>query len=176
MLTADQQAAAVAALEIVPHCLRYFTASYPCLRGVLSPDDMESAANYACVTAARTYDPARGVSAYFSRAIIHELLKACQRELRGKGKLYRVPLEAVEMELPSERLQLEDPAQSTPAPVIQALAGMNDEDRRWIVALTIEGVSVREWSRREKISARQGAKLFRAKLARLAKSVELQRD
>lgn len=174
MLSDSQRATAEQALELVGPCISYFLDNYPCLREVMTIEDMQSAAAYACASAAKTYDPTRaGISAYFSRAILHELLKSCQRELKGNG-VWRVSLAVAEVRMPLGKLAEDDPAESMPAPVIEALASMSAEDRRWIQSCTIEGVSVREMSRREGISTRQGAKLLRAKLSRLAKASGLQ--
>lgn len=173
MLTPEQQGYAREAVRLVAPCLHYFLENYPCLRGVLHPDDMESAALYACATAAATYDPGRaGISAYFSRAILHELLKSCKREIRsGSKSIYRISLRAAECRM-KVRTQGEEDA-TLLASVAQAFDALSDEDQRWIRAHA-DGVSIREMSRREGITTRQAAKLARVKLARLRKSVQVQ--
>lgn len=166
MLSPDQQAIAEQALALIPLCINYFLQSYPCLRGAVDRDELEGAARLACVLAAKTFDPTREVKAYFSRAIMHELLKTTDREVRSRsGSLYRVEMSAIEKRLPFSRL-VDDDIQSE---ILTALAGLTAEDRRWITDHVIEGVSIRQISLSEGLSVRQVRKLMAAKLARLRK-------
>lgn len=159
MLTQDQQDIAERALALIPPCIHYFLQSYPCLRGAVDRDELESAARLACVQAAKSFDPARGLSAYFSRAIMHELLKSCDRELRNR--MYSVQFTALEGNLPVVR------DDETMSEVLTALAGLPAEDRRWITDHVIEGVSIRQLSLTENLSVRQVKKRMAAKLSRL---------
>jgi len=176
MLNQDQQGYAERALELIPPCLHYFLESYPCLREVVDREELESAARLACVMAARTYDPSRGMSAYFSRAILHELLKSCRSEIRSNGGLgalsrsvYRVTLEVIERRLPAR----ED--EGPPAEMLVALHALPAEDRQWITEHVIEGTSIRQMARDKGISTRQVAKLMAAKLGRLRSSAGFSR-
>jgi|694.fasta_scaffold41325_9 DNA-directed RNA polymerase specialized sigma24 family protein len=166
MLTNHQQVLAERALEFVQPCIGFFIASYPCLREVVDRDELESAARMACVMAARTYDFARGdMRAYFSRAILHELLKSCRKEIRShSGSVYRVTLEVIERRLPTRDLYDEEPHLPE---MLAALHALPVEDRQWITEHVIEGASIRQMARDKGISTRQVAKLMAAKLARL---------
>jgi RNA polymerase sigma factor (sigma-70 family) len=169
MLTHNQRDIAERALEFVAPCLSYFLGSYPCLREVVDREELESAARLACVMAARTFDPARDMRAYFSRAILHELLKSCRSEIRSRsGSVYRVELTAIERRLPPEQLEDED---HLPSEMLTALHSLPAEDRQWITDHVIEGVSIRQMARNKGISSRQAAKLMAAKLSRLRRSV-----
>lgn len=168
MLTPEQQGFVQSALDcdLVPKCIDYFLKNYPCLREILTPDEMESAGFYACASAATTYDPARaGISAYFSKAIIHELLKSCQREIKhGAKSVYRISLKAAEQRQPPESKPLTDP-------ILRALQEMTDEDRRWIERRVFDGASFRVLAREKNVSTRQVQKLLKSKLDRLARFV-----
>jgi len=165
MLTHNQRDIAEQALDFVQPCIGYFLVSYPCLREVVDRDELESAARMACVMAARTYDPARDMKAYFSRAILHELLKSCRKEIRShSGSVYRVTLAVIERRLPTRELWDEEPH---PPAMLAALHALPDEDRQWITEHVIEGASIRQMARAKGISTRQVAKLMAAKLARL---------
>jgi RNA polymerase sigma factor (sigma-70 family) len=169
MLTSDQQDIAERALEFVSPCLSYFLGNYPCLREVVDREELESAARLACVMAARTFDPARDMRSYFSRAILHEFLKSCRSEIRSRnGSVYRVELAAIERRLPPERLEDEDHLTDE---MLTALHGLPSEDRQWITDHVIEGVSIRQMARNKGISSRQAAKLLAVKLSRLRKSL-----
>ncbi len=167
MLTSEQQGYASAAIEMsLPNkCIDYFLKNYPCLRDVLDPEEMNSAALFACASAAKTYNPERaGISAYFSRAILHELLKSCQRELRsGSRSHYRISMKALEMRQPAETKPLADP-------IIEAFQNMSAEDRRWIERHVFEGASIRFLARTEQISSRQAKKKLRCRLDRLRRA------
>ena len=169
MLTPEQQGYATAALdmELVPKCCDYFLRSYPCLRELLTPDEMESAAMFACASAASTYNPAKaGISAYFSKAILHELLKSCQRELKhGARSVYRISLHAAELRQPPVGKPLADA-------VLQAFESLTDEDRRWIERRVFDNASYRVLARAEKISTRQVQKVLRSRLDRLRRTAE----
>jgi DNA-directed RNA polymerase specialized sigma24 family protein len=172
MLTQDQQGYAEQALELITPCLHYFLGSYPCLREVVDREELESAARFACVLAARTYDPSRELRGYFSRAILHELLKSCRTELRSNGGLggmvaYRVTLEVIERKIPARDLESDD---GHTAEMLVALHAMTPEDRQWITDHVIEGTSIRQMARDRGISTRQVAKLMAAKLERLRKT------
>lgn len=169
MLTHSQQDIAERALEFVQPCLAYFMSSYPCLRAVVDRDELESAARLACVMAARTFDPTRDMRAYFSRAILHELLKSCRSEIRSQsGSVYRVELTTIERRLPPEKLEAND---HLPSDMLTALHSMSADDQQWIVTHVIEGVSIRQMARDKGISSRQATKLMAAKLSRLRKSL-----
>lgn len=172
MLTQDQQAYAEKALAFVQPCLAYFLGAYPCLREVVDREELESAARLACVMAARTYDPAREMRAYFSRAIMHELLKSCRTEIRSNGGLgsmvaYRVTLAVIERRLPTRELEDDD---NHPTEMLVAFHSLPVEDRQWITDHVIEGTSIRQMARDRGISTRQVAKLMAAKLERLRKN------
>jgi len=170
MLTPDQQAMAERALEFVAPCLHYFMGNYPCLREVVDREDLESAARLACVMAARTFDPARDPKAYFSRAIMHELLKSCRTEIRSRnGSAFRIQITAIERRLPPEKL--EDDA--TISEILTALHALPSEDREWITESVIEGVSIRKMAKAKGISTRQAAKLLTAKLGKLRREAGL---
>lgn len=170
-LDSKQQAVAEQAMTLVSPCISYFLDSYPCLRGVVSSDELRSAALFACASAARTYDPTRaGISAYFSRAILHELLKACRREIRsGSRSIYRISLAAIEA-----RMDFRPEPKGAPVDLLgnvaAAFAKMSDEDRHWLQRHAVEGMSIREIARQEGITTRQAGKLLRAKMARLRKA------
>lgn len=167
MLTAIQQGYSLKALEmgLVSKCIDLFLKSYPCLRTVLAPEEMESAAMFACASAARTYDPEKaGISAYFSKAILHELLKSCRREIKsGSQSAYRISLPAIEQRAPAKAEPLADP-------ILAALQSLTDTDRAWIESHVFDGTSIRLFARTEGISARQAAKLLRCRLDRLKRA------
>ncbi len=177
MLSETQQGYALEAMRLVSPCLSYFLDNYPCLRGVLTPEDMESAAMFACATAATTYDPSRaGISAYFSRAILHELLKACRREIRsGSKSIYRISLRAAECRM-TVRLEREDGDADLITSIAQAFSSLSEEDQRWVKAHAIDSMSIRKLAKQENLTTRQAAKLVRAKMAKLRKSVPVQRE
>jgi len=168
MLDEKQQGYATAAIEMDLHskCIDYFIRSYPCLRGVIEPEEMQSAAFFACASAARTYQPEKaGISAYFSRAILHELLKSCQRELKhGTRSVYRISMKALEQR---QRVKKQH---SLADPTLAAFQLLSDVDRSWIERHVFEGVSIRALSRAEQVSSRQARKLLRLRLDRLRKS------
>lgn len=160
-------------MSLVAPCLAYFMDNYPCLRGVISRDEMESAALFACASAAKTYDPTRaGISAYFSRAILHELLKACKREIRsGSRSIYRISLAAIEARI-VHKPEAKGNSFDLRGNVAAAWKQMSAEDRRWLQRHAIEGMSIRELARREGITTRQAGKLLRAKLSRLRRATQ----
>ena len=166
MLTPIQQSLAEQATKFVQPCLAYFLASYPCLRGVADREELESAARLACVMAARTFDAAKGQpQPYFTRAILHEMLKTCAVELQSQPPIaYRLTLETVERRIPVRLLEDAEPGEEE---VLAHLYSMADEDQQWLIDHVIEGASIRKMARDRGISARQVSKLVAAKLTRL---------
>ena len=165
MLNAIQQGYATEALAFVSPCIDYFLNHYPCLREVVDPEELNSAALFACATAAKTYDPNKaGISAYFSRAIIHELLKSCRREIRSRSRsVYRVSLTVAERRQAVRCQPLADAA-------VLALTTLTERDREWIEAHCFEQQSVRSLARQHGVSARQATKILRARLSKLRKA------
>lgn len=166
MLSSQQRRYATEAALYADECVRYFLAGYPCLRGVLSVDELKSAALMACVVAAATYDPKKGsVRAYFSKAMLHELMKACRTEVRASmhGRVHSA----------GSNIEL------APAPVEHPLAG----EIRWavetaspkdqqVIESIVEDQSIRGQARQAGESSRQIAKRRVATLSRLKLAVE----
>lgn len=165
MLTEEQRGYAEEALGLVETCVAFFWQTYPCLRGVLSDAEMISAAYYACASAAKTYDPTRaGVSAYFSKSILHELLKSCQRELRsGSKSVYRISLDEVERRWRKRR---PDDRDARVEALEQALATLPARDRKWVKAFASHR-SMREISRQTGVPVRRATREVLESLERL---------
>lgn len=165
MMNDSQKAYATKAMDLVSPCIDFFLKNYPCLRDVVDGEELESAALFACANAATTYDPKKsGISAYFSRAIIHELLKSCRRELRSQSRsIYRISLKAVEGRQPAKRAPLADAAS-------EALSGLSETDQAWIQAYVVEEQSIRQMSLEKGVTTRQVRKLLAVKLSKLRKA------
>jgi DNA-directed RNA polymerase specialized sigma24 family protein len=169
MLTEDQRQYAQTAIDsdLPSKCIDYFLKNYPCLREVLDPDEMQASAYYACTSAAKTYDPSRaGISAYFSKAILHELLKGCKRELKhGSRSLYRISLRAIERRQKVEKQPLADP-------LLAALRSLPPEEVTYVTQHYREGVSIRSMAVQCNITTRQIGNRIRAGLRKIGESIE----
>jgi RNA polymerase sigma factor (sigma-70 family) len=174
MLSDAQKKYAEQAIALVEPCIAFFIQTYPCLRGVLSEAEMLSAAYYACAAAAKTYDPQRaGVSAYFSKSIMHELLKSCRREIRSDAQsVYRIPLDEVEQRW---RKRPQDDRESRVKAMEQSLAALPSRDRNWITAF-VECRSMREVSRKTGVPIRRVTREVNASLQVLRAVAESRRE
>lgn len=103
-LTVKQKRLAEEAIDLIPKAIRGFEKSFPGVREKLSKVDAVSVANLAIVEAARTYDERKSKpTTYFTKAIVHALLKELRRERRFRyASSDRVTLELAEREQPCE--------------------------------------------------------------------------
>lgn len=172
MLTPDQQRLVEEAIKLVPVCVSVFKRSMPCLREVASRCDLESAGYLACCRAAKTFDPHRGVgiSAYFSVAIKHGMLREVQNEIKSRSNsIYRIPF--LEQDV---RLQV---AAKEPSAMSRAIMTLTDEERS-LIEKRMSGGAVadmrqrREPSSKKKWRAQQARQRLKASLDKLRKAYE----
>lgn len=168
MLTPDQQVLVEEAIQLVPTCVRVFLKAMPRLRGVVRQSELESAAYLACVKAARTFDPSRGVgvSCYFSVAIKNGMLREVLQEIRRRGRSRcMLTVEEVELVVLQRR--------KAPTDALASLSAMEDHERRMIEQHLFEGVSFRELGRIYGISGKSAKKKF---MSYLDKAKEIHDD
>lgn len=137
-LTAEQQALAEQAMEIVPKALSAFYRRYPTLRRQFAAIDSTSVAYLAVCRAARTYEPEQSkVTTYFSTAIRNAVLKEIDRNRRHRyDSPERVPLEIAEA--------LTAKGQGASTRLQNAIARLPAKSRRLVHARFYRGLSLRE--------------------------------
>lgn len=138
-LTAEQQALAEQAMEIVPKAIIAFRCRYPTLRKQIAAIDSTSVAYLAICRAAVTYDPAKSkVTTYFSMAIRNALLKEIDRNRRHRYDApERVPMELAEALAVSKQYGFSTRIQT-------AIARLPSKSRTLIHLRFFRGLSLRE--------------------------------
>ena len=168
MLTPEQQKIAEQAFPLIRPVYVAFYRRMPCLREMMKVADLTGAAHLAICTAARTYDPSKGVgiSAYFSVAIKNAFLREIERELKTQAhSIRRIPLELVDAHASAGK--------PTPEVAIQALLKFSDEDRAWIESYAFnERGSFRSLGREFGVDRRTAKRKIRSKLGRLRDAID----
>lgn len=168
-LTPEQQAIAEEASRLVPICVAMFIKKLPCLRPIAQVCDLESAAYMACVKAARTYDPMRGVgiSAYFSVAMRNAMLREVQKEVRSQAhSIKRISLDEIYRRSPPKKPKADA--------ALPAMLSLTDEEREWIEAFVFDGTSFRAFGRMANCDPRTAKKRLRSHLDRLRGQIDEQ--
>lgn len=165
-LTAEQQAIAEKAIELIPACMAAFWRNFPCLREIAEVCDLESAAHLACCKAARTYNPSKcGISAYFSVAIRNAFLKEIQKEVKSQSQsIYRITLEQAEQRSTPEAPDVEA--------ALPALQEMPEDIRSWIESYVFDGSNFSVLGRQHGIHRRTAKKRLKSYLDKLRDNYE----